>query len=132
MANKSGANSGRFKKGERDPRQGRGPKPGALNAGRPPDWFRAKMGELVTRDAVVSYLAQCLLDPDTPETFFKALDRALDRWMGKPTQRQELTGADGGPVETNIAVDSPRERLVGELARIARRQAAGETPGDGQ
>ena len=128
MAKKSANKSpGKPFQGKGDPRNGKGPAKGAPNAGRPPDWFRAEMGRLVTRDAVIEYIGRCLNDPDSPDTFFKALDRALDRWMGRAVQRQELTGADGGPVETNHTVDSPRERLLGELARIARRREAGET-----
>lgn len=116
---KSGQKSGGKKpgtfKGKDDPRNGRGPKKGAENAGRPPDWFKRKMGALVTRDDVIAFLEDSLTEPGEkvkcpkcktvvhvhdPERYFKALAVALDRWLGKP--RQEISGPDGSPVERTV------------------------------
>jgi hypothetical protein len=43
----------------------------------------------------------------------------------RETNRMEVTGADGGPVEQRVTTDSPREWIEGELTRIAARQATG-------
>lgn len=103
--------------GADDPRSGRGPARGAANAGRPPAWFRAKMAELVTKDQVINFIAQCLTKPTLevrcknkkckrvvhvydPDLFFKALDRATDRWLGKP--KQELGAVGGGPLAAAV------------------------------
>ena len=80
---------------------------------------------MVTRDETVKFLEELLVKSADPELFLKALAYASDRWMGKATQRQELTGADGGPIETRDNTDSPRERLLGKLAGIGGRQKAG-------
>ena len=124
---KNGKQPGTFT-GRDDPRNGRGPAKGAPNAGRPPDWFRAQMGELATRDETVAFLRDCLDDPENRDTALKALGLVLDRWIGKPTQRQEVTGADGGPLETLSHADSPLERISSQLARIAARRQAGRDP----
>jgi hypothetical protein len=39
--------------------------------------------------------------------------------------RQEVTGANGGPIEERVAADSPRAWIEGELARLAERQRTG-------
>lgn len=94
-----------------DPRQGRGPKPGAPNAGRTPDWFKAKMGELATRKEVLDYIEEHLVgkngDKNTrnAETFYKALDRVLERWIGKATQKQEIAGPGGEPLPATVRVE---------------------------
>ena len=38
----------------------------------------------------------------------------LDRGLGKPTQRQELTGANGGAVEVNHKLDNALAKIYGE------------------
>ena len=86
------------------------------------------MGELATREQTIAFLERCLDDEENGELALKALNAVLDRWMGKPTQRQELTGPDGGPIATLNDADSPRERIVSQLARIAARRGTGPTP----
>lgn len=41
-----------------------------------------------------------------------AASEILDRVLGKPTQRQEVTGANGGPIETNNAQLTDAEQLA--------------------
>lgn len=50
-----------------------------------------------------------------------AATEILDRNMGRPKQRQEFTGAEGGPIE--IEDVSAREKLLGRLGSIAAREA---------
>ena len=47
---------------------------------------------------------------------------------GLPTQRQELSGPEGGPIET-LNADSPRDQIERKLAGIASRQAAARDAG---
>ena len=151
MAKKSGSKTGKRPgtfTGKDDARNGRGPKPGAPNAGRPPSRVKALALALVEREDLIEVLGKIAvaelgekwLDKEGEEVYgetkntdrIAAIKLLLAYGDGLPTQRQELTGADGGPVETNVVTDSPRERLVGELARIARRRTPNEAPRDGQ
>lgn len=64
---------------------------------------------------------------DTPDhsTRIAAARELLDRGLGRPKQATEVSGPDGGPVETTVDVGDPRTReLIGALLR--RRQAAGD------
>jgi hypothetical protein len=60
---------------------------------------------------------------------YKANEYLLNRIMGKPTERQEVTGQDGGPVEVNVS--DARERLLERITRRATAASAGpDQPGD--
>ena len=48
----------------------------------------------------------------TPD--LKALIYLVDRILGKPTQRQELTGEDGGPIEITPAAITAAQRELAE------------------
>lgn len=62
---------------------------------------------------------QVLIDALTkPETCFAAAKEILDRGFGRAAQSVELTGEDGGPVETRIL-------SVGVLSEAALREIAG-------
>lgn len=52
----------------------------------------------------------------------------VDRILGRPTARQELTGADGGP----IALDDPRELLARRLDQLAGRLNPADAAGDAE
>jgi hypothetical protein len=67
-----------FKKGE-DPRRGRGPRPGAPNAGRPPDAVRAACRAAF--DARVPMLAE-LADSGPPEVRLRALEMLARYGLG--------------------------------------------------
>lgn len=58
---------------------------------------------------------------------YRANEYLMNRIMGKPTERQEITGEDGGPIEVTDA----RDRLAGLLARRAGGADAGGDPGTG-
>lgn len=60
---------------------------------------------------------------------FKANEYLLNRIMGKPTERHEVTGEDGGPVQVDLS-RLPASELEA-LGRIAER-LADERPGSGQ
>lgn len=82
-----------FPKGKRDPRQGRGPKKGAPNAGRPRlehvAWCQAQVSDPKCEKAV----ALVLRNPKHPA--FSTMWRAVtDRGYGKAAQ--PITDAEGG------------------------------------
>ena len=79
---KSAADRGQFEKGY-DPRRGHGPAKGALNAGRPPDEFKAQMAALASRDETLLALETILSDPNH-SSFIQALRFATDRGYGRP------------------------------------------------
>lgn len=147
MAKKSGSKSGNRPgtfKGKDDPRNGRGPQPGAPNAGRPPSRIKALAAELVERKALIAVLGKIAVaelgeawadkDGETVYGETKNTDRIaaikllLAYGDGLPTQRQELSGPEGGPIET-LNADSPRDQIERKLAGIASRQAAARDAG---
>lgn len=99
---KSGArkkNAGTFKKGK-DPRRGRGPKPGT--GGRPPDEFKRRMRELASSKEAEEYLERCLRGEFGPKFFLAARQDVADRGYGKPVQAHEVSGTDGEPIEVAV------------------------------
>lgn len=64
----------------------------------------------------------------------RAATEILDRTIGKPVQRTELTGADGGPVvvENDVNADTAEAILVGleGAGLIAGRATNGDAPAD--
>lgn len=58
-----GRRPGTFKPGY-DPRRGRGPKPGAPNAGRPPNEYKKLMAELLNSPEAIDALRTVLRDPE--------------------------------------------------------------------
>jgi hypothetical protein len=73
-----------------DPRQGRGPAPGAPNAGRPPDEFKAMLAGLASWDVTLGSIAAILADPSHPH-FVKALEYVSDRGYTPNATTGELT-----------------------------------------
>ena len=57
------------------------------------------------------------LDSDNERIRQDSASEILDRNLGKPTQRQELTGADGGPLKAEVTTEEISEE---ELARRVR------------
>ena len=81
-----------------DPRRGRGPKPGAPNAGRPPSVIRERCrGSFEDRIAVLEEIA------DNPEASASDRIRALDLLgkYGLGTQQQH-SGPDGGVIPLGV------------------------------
>lgn len=66
----------------------KGPRPGAPNAGRPRDEWKAWLRSLVDSDATRSAIAQVLSDPDHP-AFGRVLQWADERGWGKEAQQVE-------------------------------------------
>ena len=58
----------------------------------------AKLSATFEGDVVVS-------EHDDLAAMMNAAERMLDRVHGKPKQQTEITGADGGPVQTEQAID---------------------------
>lgn len=90
MPDKSARKSARgvpFSKGG-DPRQGRGPKKGAPNAGRPSNWLRERCDEWLHAPECKAQVRAILGDKDHPAfaTMWKAV---ADRAHGKATERIE-------------------------------------------
>src|SRR5687767_1252362 len=71
-----------------DPRQGRGPKKGAANAGRPPNWLRDRCDEWLSASECQAQIKEILADKNHPAfaTMWKAIS---DRAYGRPTERIE-------------------------------------------
>lgn len=145
MAPKSGKKSGKrkqpgaFKKGG-DPRQGRGPKKGAPNAGRPPDEFKRRMQAIASKDETLAYLDELTTKARgrgksragaDPQTFLKAFKETADRGYGKAVQPIEHAGPDGGPIPLADAA-ALREFLARQLVGIAARGAPPADPGGPQ
>jgi hypothetical protein len=72
---------------------GRGPKPGAPNAGRPPDAFKALMASMGSRTELLETVARVLDDPTHP-AWPKMVALVWDRGYGKPAQSVDVT-SDG-------------------------------------
>lgn len=72
--------------------RGKGCAPGAPNAGRPPDAWKATLRELASRENVLAHI-QTVLDAGPDHPFFaKALEYVTEYGYGKATQHIEQTG----------------------------------------
>ncbi len=101
-----------FPKGARVPGQGRGPKKGAPNAGRPPDKFRDFCRELLaTKDADAAVKA--ILNDESHPAYAAMWKAVSDRGYGKPTQAVEVSG------NINVNVQDARERIARRIDRLA-------------
>ncbi len=69
---------------------GRGPKKGAANAGRPPDWWREKMAELRDRWLVAAEAEGIVDNPNHPE-WFRVGKTFHEAVAGKPHQSADVT-----------------------------------------
>lgn len=73
-------------------------------------------------DTAVAALVAAL---DNPRERVAAAQALLDRGYGKPTQKQEVTGAEGGPIQTEAHSTVETRPPIGEFmaAFLARRKA---------
>lgn len=101
-----------FQKGG-DPRQGRGPAPGAPNAGRPPDEWKARLRAMASRDEVLAHVETVLMDGPAHPFFDRALQYVTDHGYGRATQPIEHSG--------NVVLLSADERDARIRALLARR-----------
>lgn len=90
-----------FKKGG-DPRQGRGPKKGAPNAGRPPDEFKARLAQLASRDQTLEFLERCLNGEFGPDAYMKAMQWSTERGYGKVPTETKISGDAAEPLTIRI------------------------------
>ncbi len=125
-ATKSAGRGRPFTKGG-DPRQGRGPKKGAPNAGRPPSEFKRLMQRIASRPETIRRLRKLTgtAKSVSDEVFLKAFKEAGDRGYGKAVQPLEHSGPDGDPIPVDTA-DQALRLILGELAGIATRKRAGK------
>lgn len=72
-------------------------------------------------------LVDALADPDTA---FAAAKELLDRGFGKPSQGVELTGAEGGPIQTEQVVDDANA-VANSVATLVARAVASRNAGNG-
>lgn len=72
--------------------RGRGPRPGAPNAGRPPDEFKAMCAGMASREATRRAVDRILGNENHPH-FMAALRWATDRGYGKPDQTLDVTAS---------------------------------------
>lgn len=117
---KSRPKSGRFKKGVRHPDQGKGPKKGAPNAGRPPDRFRKAMAAIANDPKALALLkamargeSDLAMVKDAKTNLpiaidghlvLKAHDHAAKHGIGMPAQVVTVTDPDGNPVAAQMIV----------------------------
>lgn len=90
------------------PGKGRGPKKGAPNAGRPPDWWRQEMREGRDRYLIAAKAAGILDNPEHP----------LYHTMGK-FFHEAVDGRPNTPVELSVNKD------LADALKLARERAAG-------
>jgi hypothetical protein len=87
---------------------GRGPKPGAPNAGRPPDEWRERLRSMASRDEVLAHVESVLLQGPEHPFFDRALQYVTDHGYGKP--KQELAHSGTLTLEALLAASlQPRE-----------------------
>ena len=83
------------------PGAGGGPQPGS---GRPPNAFRKALRDLVDREKVHKHLLAVLeAGPNHPQ-FLDVLKYTTEHGYGKAGQSLEVTGAEGGPVQTQVLI----------------------------
>lgn len=87
MPKKSGENSGTFQPGP-DPRRGRGPAPGAPNAGRPPNEFAARCREIADREQLLEMAAKIATGKEGEIVTIGGTTNAM---VSKPTDRIAAT-----------------------------------------
>jgi hypothetical protein len=101
-------------------------------AGRPPNegsitwWMRELLKELNGGGKPVAHTIARRTIAEAKKGKPWAVSELIDRTEGKPTQRTELSGPDGGP----IAIDDVKATLDSKLARLATRGGAGRVPGE--
>lgn len=109
-ARKSGRKSGhgKFRRGP-DARRGKGPAPGAPNAGRPPNALLAACQAVVLGELprLTTYVAK---HGPADVGYRWALDRLLERGWGKPMQ--PLSGPEGGPVSFTLHFGDDDDRAA--------------------
>jgi len=66
----------------------------------------------------ISTLADICTHGADEKARISAAEALLNRAWGKPTERHELTGANGGPVHTKTTADLTDEELAAEIAKF--------------
>jgi hypothetical protein len=100
-----------FKKGDPRIQRGHGPKPGAPNSGRPPDWWKDQLREIRDRWLLAAVAKGVADDPDHPA------------WVKVGTWSHEQLE---GKAKTSVDITSKGESLADLLTAIAKRNR--ETP----
>jgi hypothetical protein len=83
-------------------------------------WQQVKRAERESEAIIVGYVMKSM--PTTPTAAIALLERRFrDRWSR--TERREVTGDGGGPIQVESAtqVESPGERIMREAERVHRR-----------
>lgn len=103
MSEKSGPKSARKGRVENlIPGKGRGPKPGAPNAGRPRDEWKARLQAMASRDEVLAHVEEVLLDGPGHPFFARALEYVTDHGYGRAQQSLDVT-SNGQTLEALLA-----------------------------
>ncbi len=77
-------------------------------------------------ETALGVLVEIALRGESEAARVSAANALLDRGYGKPVQGMELTGEDGGPIETREVSDIDRAKAMAFLAtKAARSKAAG-------
>lgn len=95
--------------GKGDPRNGRGPKKGAPNAGRPPDWWVAQLREIRDRFLQAATAEGVVDDPQHP-AWAKVGQWAHEQLEGRAKQKVDFTSGGESLADLLTAVaDRARE-----------------------
>lgn len=76
--------------------------PGNKGGGRPKDEFQARMRELASSDAALTYLEECLRGDHGYKAHTSAISFAAEHGYGKATESVEVSGKDGGPIAMTV------------------------------
>jgi hypothetical protein len=94
-------------------RTGAGRKPGAVSK------VKRALSEMAREygDEALQTLVSLMKGGESDQVRLSAANAILDRGYGKPPASLEVTGADGGPIQTQEV--SPRERIARRLAGLS-------------
>lgn len=85
------------------PGKGRGPKPGAPNAGRPRDEWKARLQAMASMDEVLDHVETTLRAGPEHPFFQRALDYVTDHGYGKAASSVDVTSG-GEPIKAQTIV----------------------------
>jgi hypothetical protein len=104
---------------------GRGPKPGAPNAGAPSGEIRALCRALIGKHDLLTKLAELAISADADRDKLGAMKLLMAYGFGQPTQVIEHTGKDGEPLEV---IHTAQAAFQGRMDRLAASLGAATMP----
>lgn len=83
-------------------------------------------------DPALSQLIRIVQTGDSDAVQLAAIKDVLDRAIGKPADKQQISGPDGGPIQTEDVGISDDDRAARILAVLERARGRLSGPADGQ